>query len=259
MPPRAWRRSAGGHWASFVPGLKDGDQYLFYVEGIASSGYKRDPRARLLTFEPTFPASNLVLRNAGRFPWHRAVFVPPGFNDLILYQLHVGTFAITPGNSDGKFFDVISRVPHLAALGVNAIELLPIQEFPTAFSMGYNGTDLYSPENQYAETNEAKLQRSFDLTNAVLRDAGRTPYAGVDVLRGADSQLRALIDLLPRVRHRGDLRRGLQPRRRRLRRQSMYFLDRQPNGDNNNSLYFTDQGWAGGLVFAYWKTTCGSS
>ena len=82
-----WRQNAasrmapigGGHWASFVPGLKEGDQYLFYVEGLASSGYKRDPRARLLTFEPAFPACNSVLRNAGRFPWHRAQFVPPAF------------------------------------------------------------------------------------------------------------------------------------------------------------------------------------
>jgi 1,4-alpha-glucan branching enzyme len=33
----------------------------------------------------------------------------------------------------------------------------------------------------------------------------------------------------------------------------MWFFDRVPTGDNNNSLYFTDQGWAGGLVFAYWN------
>ena len=256
-----WRQDAasrmapigGGHWASFVPGLKEGDQYLFYVEGIASSGYKRDPRARLLTFEPAFPASNSVLRNAGRFSWHRAQFVSPDFDDLILYQLHVGTYAIMPGNSGGKFFDVISRVPHLGALGVNAIELLPIQEFPTAFSMGYNGTDLYSPENQYAETDEAKLQRYFDLTNAVLRDAGERPYAGIDILRGADNQLRALIDVCHVhgiavifdvvYNHAGG---GFDDH-------SMWFFDRAPNGNMNNSLYFTDQGWAGGLVFAYWN------
>ena len=35
--------------------------------------------------------------------------------------------------------------------------------------------------------------------------------------------------------------------------ESLYFGDREPYGDNNRSLYFTDQGWAGGLVFAYWK------
>jgi 1,4-alpha-glucan branching enzyme len=96
----------GGHWAGFVPGLKDGDQYLFYVEGTGSSGFKRDPRARLLTHQPSFPACNSVLRNAARFPWRQERFVPPAFNDLVLYQLHVGTFSIAAGNGDGKFLDV---------------------------------------------------------------------------------------------------------------------------------------------------------
>jgi 1,4-alpha-glucan branching enzyme len=243
----------GGHWASFVPGLKDGDRYMFYVEGIASSGYKRDPRARLLTFDPAFPACHSVLRDADRFPWHQPNFAPPAFNDLILYQLHVGTYAIAPGNGDGKFFDVIARVPYLAALGVNAIELLPIQEFPTAFSMGYNGTDLYSPENQYAETDAARLQRCFDLTNAALKEAGHAPYDSIETLHGSDNQLRALIDVCHVYgiavifdvvyNHAGG---GFDEG-------SMWFFDRAPNGNMNNSLYFTDQGWAGGLVFAYWN------
>jgi 1,4-alpha-glucan branching enzyme len=102
-----------GHWASFVPGLKDGDPYLFYVEGTGLSDFKRDPRTRLLTFQPAFPSCNSVLRNAAGFPWHHAQFTPPAFNDLILYQLHVGTYAIAPGNGDGKFLDVIQRVAYL--------------------------------------------------------------------------------------------------------------------------------------------------
>ena len=243
----------GGHWAGFVPGLKDGDRYLFFVEGTGSSGFKRDPRARLLTHQPSFPACNSVLRNADRFPWHQARFVPPAFNDLILYQLHVGTFSITPGNGDGKFLDVIQRVPYLASLGVNALALLPIQEFPTMFSMGYNGTDLYSPENQYAEADPARLQRYFDQTNAILRNAGQPAYGSIDVLRDSDDQLRALIDVCHVhgigvvfdvvYNHAGG---GFDDN-------SMWFFDRAPTGDNNNSLYFTDQGWAGGLVFAYWN------
>jgi 1,4-alpha-glucan branching enzyme len=64
----------GGHWAGFVPGLQNGEQYLFYVEGTGSSGFKRDPRARLLTHQPSFPACNSVLRDATRFPWHQARF-----------------------------------------------------------------------------------------------------------------------------------------------------------------------------------------
>jgi len=243
----------GGHWASFIPLRQDGDQYLFYVDGPGTSGYKRDPRARLLTFQPAFPFANCVLRNPSRFPWHQVRFVPPAFNDLMIYQLHVGAFDIAPGNPDGSFLDVVQRVPYLASLGVNAVELLPIQEFPTTFSLGYNGTDLYSPEDQYGEADETKLQRYLDLTNAVLQNSGQTPYAGVDVLRGSDNQLRALIDVCHAYgiavlfdvvyNHAGGGFDG----------NSMWFLDRMPYGNPNDSLYFTDQGWAGGQVFAYWN------
>ena len=247
------RQIGGGHWASFVSGVKDGDQYLFYVNGVGTSGYKRDPRARSLTFQPAFPFANCVLRNTDRFPWHEARFVPPTFSDLIIYELHVGTYDIASGNSDGSFFDVIQRVPYLAALGVNAVELLPIQEFPTTFSLGYNGTDLYSPENEFGEADETKLQRYVTLTNGVLKNAGQAPYAGIDVLRGSDSQLRALVDVCHVYgiavifdvvyNHAGG---GFDDN-------SMWFLDRMPYGNANDSLYFTDQGWAGGQVFAYWN------
>ena len=243
----------GGHWATFIPGLKAGDRYLFYISGSGTSGYKRDPRARALTFQPAFPYSNCVLRDPTRFPWHQTGFTPPAFNDLIIYQLHVGTYDIAPGNSDGCFFDIIQRVPYLADLGVTAIELLPIQEFPTTFSMGYNGTDLYSPENEFGEADETRLQHYADLTNGILRARGQAAYAGIDVLRGSDNQLRGMIDvchvhgiavLLDVVyNHAGG---GFDDN-------SMWFLDRMPYGNNNDSLYFTDQGWAGGEVFAYWN------
>jgi 1,4-alpha-glucan branching enzyme len=243
----------GGHWAGLVPDLKDGDQYLFFIDGPGSSGYKRDPRARLLTVTPAFPFANCVLRDPKRFPWHAPGFSPPAFNELVIYQLHVGTFSIQPGSPDGCFLDVVERVPYLAALGVNAVELLPIQEFPTAFSLGYNGTDLFSPENQYGEATEALLQRYFAQANVVLRNAGQAPYASPDVLRGSDNQLRALVDACHVYgiavifdvvyNHAGG---GFDE-------SSMWFLDRMPYGNPNDSLYFTDQGWAGGQAFAYWN------
>lgn len=244
----------GGHWATFVPGLQDGDQYKFYIDGPGSSGYKRDPRARVPTFQPSFPIANCIMRDPSRFPWHQAHFTPPSFNDLIIYQLHVGTYDIPAGDSDGSFFDAIQRVPYLADLGVNAIELLPIQEFPTSFSMGYNGTDPYSPENDFAESDETRLQAHLAAANAILQRRGQTPYASVDMLRDCDNQLRALIDICHVYgiavlfdvvyNHAGG---GFDDG-------SIWFLDRMPYGNANDSLYFTDQGWAGGEVFAYWNS-----
>lgn len=244
----------GGHWAGFLPGLNDGDQYLFYIDGIGTSNYKRDPRSRALTFLPSFPGSNCVLRNASRFPWHETSFHPPAFNDMTIYQLHVGTYLIQPGNNDGSFLDVITKIPYLAALGVNAVEPMPIQEFPTNFSLGYNGTDYFSPENEYGEADETRLIGYFNTVNAILQNAGQPAYSGIDVLRGADSQLRALVDVCHVYgiavlfdvvyNHAGGGWDENSP---------LWFTDRMPYGNSNDSLYFTDKGWAGGQVFAFWN------
>jgi 1,4-alpha-glucan branching enzyme len=149
----------GGHWAGFIPGLKEGDQYLFYVNGLGSQGYKRDPRARELTFLPVFPQSNCVLRDPSLFPWHSPGFRTPAFNDLVVYQLHVGTFLIASGNQNGYFLDVVSQLPYLANLGINAIEPLPVTEAANYPSLGYNGTDLYSPEQEYGEADNSGLAK----------------------------------------------------------------------------------------------------
>jgi len=54
----------------------------------------------------------------------------------------------------GCFLDVIGRVPYLATSASPSLQLLPIQEFPGDFSLGYNGTDYYSPESAYAVSDE---------------------------------------------------------------------------------------------------------
>lgn len=257
----AWRQEpatlltaiGGGHWAGFIPGLKEGDPYLFWVEGPGSRGYKRDPRARELTVEPPFPEANCVLRDPARFPWHETGFRTPAFHELVIYQLHVGAFSPAAGSPHGKFLDVALRLPYLADLGVNAIEPLPIVEYPTTFSLGYNGTDYFSPENDYGEADPGRLARYLEAIDGLLRARGEPEYGNFDVLRGSANQLRALVDLchvhgiavvLDVVyNHAGG---GFDP-------QSLAFFDRMPEGDWNDSLYFTDQGFAGGQVFAYWN------
>jgi 1,4-alpha-glucan branching enzyme len=246
-------RIGDGHWAGFFAGLREGEQYLFYIDGTGSDGYKRDPRARQLTFQPAFPNCNCLLTDPARFPWHNTGFRTPAFNDLVVYELHVGAFSQRPDHPHGKFLDLIDRIPYLSDLGVNAIELMPIQEYPSNFSLGYNGTDYYSPENDYGEYDEAQLQQYFTRVNQVLADRGQAGYAGIDILRASDNQLRAVVDvchvyglavILDVVyNHAGG---GFD-------NNSLWFLDRQPYGNANNSLYFTDHDWAGGQVFAYWN------
>jgi 1,4-alpha-glucan branching enzyme len=243
-----------GTWGALLPGVAEGDRYMFWVEGTGDSGLKRDPRARELT--PDFPVSDCLVRSPSSFPWHDQGFRLAEFRDLMLYQLHVGVFyGVDASGHDkrskvAKFLDILDRVEYLRDLGVNAIQLMPIQEFPGESSMGYNGVDLFSPEMNYTVNDD--LARYVVKANDLLAEHGHGPLSA-DQLRPGPNQLKCLIDILHLngigvlfdlvFNHAGG---GFDDF-------CLYFFDRQPTGDNNRSLYFTDQGWVGGLVFAYWN------
>lgn len=242
-------RDPQGHWRGFIPGVKDRQRYMFYVVGEGSEGPKRDPYAREL--DSPFPAE-CIIRHTD-FPWHESGYVTPRFHEFVIYQLHVGTF-FTPNlpRKGGTFLDVARKLPYLAELGVTALQLMPIQEFQTSFSLGYNGTDYFSPEMDFAVA-DADLPAYVAEVNRLLDAKGLRQYQPAD-LRGEMNQLKALVDLAHLhglavlldvvYNHAGG----------EFGDQSLYFFDRQnPAGGQRNSLYFTDVGHAGGLVFDYSK------
>jgi 1,4-alpha-glucan branching enzyme len=247
-----------GSWGGFIPGLGEGAPYLFFVEGAGSAGWKRDPFARELTGDPAFPDSFCIVREAAAWPWHDAGWRPPAFSDLVIYQLHIGTWwARDAAGGDaraargGTFLDAACKLDHLRALGVNAVQFLPVQEFETQFSLGYNGVDYFAPEGRYLVA-ATEVARYLPAINATLARFGHAALTAAQLASGAN-QLRCLIDLchlhgiaviLDLVyNHAGG---GFDDH-------SLWFYDRQANGDLDHSLYFTDQGWAGGQIFAYWN------
>jgi 1,4-alpha-glucan branching enzyme len=247
-----------GSWGGFLAGLADGDPYMFYVEGLGSSGWKRDSFARELTLAPAFPDSFCVVRDPAAYPWHDGGWRSPQFSDLLIYQLHVGTWwAQDAAGNDlratrgGTFLDAVNKLGHLQALGVTAIQLLPIQEFETYYSLGYNGVDYFSPEAEYT-VSVADLPLRLASVNAILASLGQPALTAAQLAPGVN-QLKCLIDLCHLhgiavifdlvYNHAGG---GFDDR-------SLWFYDRQANGNLNHSLYFTDQGWAGGEIFAYWN------
>ena len=247
-------RRQDGRWTGFVPAARLGDEYMFHVVGEGSEGRKRDPYARELEPSPAWPDVRCVLTDPAQYPWHDGDHRPPSFADLILYQLHVGCyFGPDRQHRSARFLDLIDRIDHLAALGVNAIQLMPVVEFQTMFSMGYNGTDYFSPELDYEVSDPAELDRYLQKVNDRLARKGHSPLTP-DQARGSTNQLKILVDLCHLeglsvildvvYNHAGG----------DFHDESLYFFDRQPGGDDNRSLYFTEQGWAGGLVFAFWKT-----
>ena len=252
-------KNSAGVWSGFVSTAGAGTEYKFWVAGTGSTGWKRDPYARELSLAPPFPSSNCAVRNPGDYPWHDQGFRMPSFSDLIVYQFHIGVYyaADSAGNDarpkrPGTFLDVVDRLEYLVDLGINAIEPLPVIEFPTTTSEGYNYTDYFSPEMDYTLPPGPDLVRLTGVVNRLLSARGKAPLKAGQ-LSTQLSQMKAMVDLFHLYgiavlfdvvyNHAGGS----------LDDESMYYYDRQPRGDDNRSLYFTDQGWAGGKVFAYWN------
>jgi 1,4-alpha-glucan branching enzyme len=243
-----------GYWTGFVPGAKDGDPYKFFVAGVGSRGYKRDPYAREVTADPVFPSCNCIIRDPSSYVWHDQAFVTPDYSDMIVYQLHVGAYAPRAPGATGTFLDVVEKIEYLAALGVNVIQLLPIDEAETEPTLGYNGADYFSPDTQYVEYDAGRLQAHLATVNRMLVAHGHPPLADTRQIATGPNQLKLLVDLCHLhglavvfdvvYNHAGGFMGDDE---------AIYFWDRFTDSDNNNSLYFTDRGWAGGLSFALWN------
>lgn len=247
---------ADGLWAGFVPRLTSGDRYMFYVHGPegGTEGLKRDPRARDLTDAPMWPECQCLLYNPEAFPWHDTDWRPPAFHELAIYQLHIGTWRTSERRPHGTFLDVIERLPYLKSLNINAIMPLPIVEFPTMFSLGYNGVDYFSPETDYGINDQDTLETLLVSINHQLKsvDPAFIPYEFHDI-QGTANQFRMMVDMCHVYGIAVVLDVVYNHAGGDFGDRGIYFFDRQPYGNFNNSLYFTDHGWVGGLVFAYWK------
>jgi 1,4-alpha-glucan branching enzyme len=62
----------------------------------------------------------------------------PAWNELVIYEMHVGSFNDAPGTGPGTFDEIIPKLPYLADLGINAIEIMPVAQFSGDYSWGYN-------------------------------------------------------------------------------------------------------------------------
>jgi len=247
-------KDANGYWTGFIPAVRDGDPYRFWVVGQGSSGYKRDPYAREMATDAPFPNCSCLIRSGTAYPWHDSAFVTPDFSNMIVYQLHVGAYAPSAAGAASTFLDVIGKIEYLVALGINVLQPLPIDEMETDPSMGYNGADYFSPDFPYVVTGQAALAGYLATINRLLAAKGMAPLAIQDIASGP-AQLKAMVDLCHLYgiavafdvvfNHAGGFMGDDQ---------GLYFWDRAADtSDNNQSLYFTNMGLAGGLSFALWN------
>jgi len=134
-----------GFWYTTVAEAHIGDQYRFLLSTAAGELKRIDPYA----CEVTSSVGNAIVHDPS-FDWQGDDFHIAPWNELVIYELHVGTFNDQEDvNHPGKFPSVSARLGHLKKLGVNAIQIMPVGEFAGERSWGYNPSHIFSVENAY--------------------------------------------------------------------------------------------------------------
>jgi 1,4-alpha-glucan branching enzyme len=126
-----------GYWSANVAQARPGDRYKYVIHNGAEILSRSDPYARVVTGR--FRNSVVLNKSTkGSVGGRARRFQPPSKEELVIYELHVGTFEEGARDGVGTFQGVIDKMPYLHHLGINAIELMPIKEFPGKRSWGYN-------------------------------------------------------------------------------------------------------------------------
>ncbi len=143
------KKSADGLFSAFVEGVSPGDRYRYRVDG---RGPFPDPASR---FQPEGVHGPSEVIDPRSFSWSDSDWRGSGLDGLVIYEIHVGTFT-----SEGTFSAVADRLPALVDLGVSAIELMPVADFPGHRNWGYDGVALFSPARCYGKPDD--LRRLVD-------------------------------------------------------------------------------------------------
>jgi maltooligosyltrehalose trehalohydrolase len=144
---------ADGGWWSAEAQASPGDDYAFSLDGGEPLPDPRSP------WQPEGPFGLSRLVDHTSFTWSDPRWQAEPLAAAVIYELHIGTFTV-----EGTFEAAIARLDHLAALGVTHVEIMPVAQFPGARGWGYDGVDLYAPQNTYG--GPVGLKRLVDACHA---------------------------------------------------------------------------------------------
>src|SRR5687768_9912236 len=132
------QREDRGYYSHIEEGVPEGQRYAYRLDG---GNIYPDPCSR---WQPDGPHRASAVVRTSRFRFSDADWQGIEKRDLVIYELHVGTFT-----REGTFAAVIPRLKELADLGITAIELMPIGQFPGNRNWGYDGVHPFAPQNSY--------------------------------------------------------------------------------------------------------------
>lgn len=180
LKPEAIRAGSShtGYWVLDAKKVRPGDKYIFRVNGQE----RRDPRARALDTDAKVGGGSFrvgVVVDPAAFKWDDAVkWEMPPRESLVMYELHLGAFTDDIPGRESRFSRALKRLPYLKELGINCIQLMPVNEFPGEHSWGYNPVDPYAIESSYGGAEEFRkfVQECHRNGIAVLLDIVHNHY-----------------------------------------------------------------------------------
>ncbi len=145
-------RAADGWFERTTDAARAGSRYRFVVDGQAVP----DPASRYQPEDVHGPSEVIDPRS---YEWQDAAWAGRRWEEIVLYELHTGSFS-----ERGDFAGVASRLDYLVELGVTAVELMPVADFPGRRNWGYDGVLLFAPDAQYGRPD--CLRRLVDACHA---------------------------------------------------------------------------------------------
>lgn len=134
----ALQKAENGYWRAITKSITAGTKYKVSVNGD-------DPLPEPASLsQPDGVHGQSEVIDLGKFKWADSAYKNIPLGQYIIYELHTGTFS-----EENNFDGIISKLPHLVSLGVNAIEVMPVGQFPGARNWGYDGVYPFAVQNSY--------------------------------------------------------------------------------------------------------------
>ena len=132
-----------GYWSGDVANAKYMDGYKYVITHRGQKYRRNDPYAREVTQSN---GHSLIIDPS--FDWgDEGGYRMPPWHDLVIYEMHLGTFNAPNRGAPGNFDHAIERLHHVASLGISAIKLMPPYEYAGDFSWGYNPAHVFAIES----------------------------------------------------------------------------------------------------------------
>lgn len=150
---RSLKKDRQGYWSAAWNDIAPGDRYLFR---LGDRPGRPDPASH---FQPDGVHGPSQVWDHGTFRWTDAGWKGLALEDMIMYELHAGAFT-----GEGTLDAVAGKLDHLVNLGVNALEIMPVNQFPGRRGWGYDGAYVFAVQNSYGGPDS--LKRLVDACHA---------------------------------------------------------------------------------------------